>query len=74
LFNPADGRSALVVTFLALLELVRERLVDIVQNEPAESLPPLAAYETGVPRTGAFAPIHAQVACLNSTGEVNHAT
>jgi segregation and condensation protein A len=34
LFNPADGRSALVVTFLALLELVRERLVDIVQNEP----------------------------------------
>ncbi len=34
LFDPADGRSALVVTFLALLELVRERLVDIVQNEP----------------------------------------
>jgi segregation and condensation protein A len=33
LFDPADGRSALVVTFLALLELVRERLVDIVQNE-----------------------------------------
>ncbi len=45
LFDPADGRSALVVTFLALLELVRERLVDIVQNEP-------------------FAPIHAQVACI----------
>jgi len=34
LFDPATGRSALVVTFLALLELVRERLVDIVQNEP----------------------------------------
>ena len=34
LFDPAEGRSALVVTFLALLELVRERLVDIVQNEP----------------------------------------
>lgn len=34
LFDPQDGRSALVVTFLALLELVRERLVDIVQNEP----------------------------------------
>lgn len=33
LFNPQDGRSALVVTFLALLELVRERLVVIVQNE-----------------------------------------
>jgi segregation and condensation protein A len=62
LFEPADGRSALVVTFLALLELVRERLVDIVQNEAAESLPSLAAYESGVPRTGAFAPIYAQVA------------
>lgn len=34
LFEPQTGRSALVVTFLALLELVRERLVDIVQNEP----------------------------------------
>ena len=34
LFDPAQGRSALVVSFLALLELVRERLVDIVQNEP----------------------------------------
>ena len=34
LFDPESGRSALVVTFLALLELVRERLVDIVQNEP----------------------------------------
>ena len=34
LFETEAGRSALVVTFLALLELVRERLVDIVQNEP----------------------------------------
>ena len=34
LFDPAQGRSSLVVSFLALLELVRERLVDIVQNEP----------------------------------------
>ena len=34
LFDPSLGRSALVVSFLALLELVRERLVDIVQNEP----------------------------------------
>jgi len=34
LFDPETGRSALVVAFLALLELVRERLVDIVQNEP----------------------------------------
>jgi len=34
LFSPETGRSGLVVAFLALLELVRERLVDIVQNEP----------------------------------------
>ncbi len=34
LFDPEEGRSALVVAFLALLELVRERLVDIVQNAP----------------------------------------
>lgn len=34
LFEPAEGRSGLVVTFLALLELVRERMVDIVQNTP----------------------------------------
>ena len=34
LFNPAEGRSALVVAFLALLELGRERLVDVVQNAP----------------------------------------
>jgi len=34
LFEPEQGHSALVVSFLALLELVRERLVDIVQNEP----------------------------------------
>lgn len=34
LFDAQAGRSALVVAFLALLELVRERLVDIVQNAP----------------------------------------
>ncbi len=34
LFNPAAGKPELVVTFLALLELVRERLIDIVQTEP----------------------------------------
>ena len=34
LFELHGGRSALVVTFLAVLELVRERLLDVVQNEP----------------------------------------
>src|SRR5579863_5545451 len=34
LFNPEEGRTGIVVTFLALLELAKEHLVDIVQSEP----------------------------------------
>jgi segregation and condensation protein A len=34
LFTPEEGRLGVVVSFLALMELTRERLVDIVQNEP----------------------------------------
>jgi segregation and condensation protein A len=34
LFEPLAGRPELVVTFLALLELTRERLVEIVQTAP----------------------------------------
>jgi segregation and condensation protein A len=33
LFDLAEGRSGVVVTFLALLELLREHLVDLVQQE-----------------------------------------
>jgi segregation and condensation protein A len=33
LFQPAEGRMGVAVTFVALLELLREGLVDIVQNE-----------------------------------------
>jgi segregation and condensation protein A len=33
-FTPEEGRMGVVVTFLALMELIRERLVDLVQNEP----------------------------------------
>lgn len=33
LFNITDGRSGVVVTFLALLELVKESLIDFTQNE-----------------------------------------
>ena len=33
-FTAEEGRAGVVVTFLALMELTRERLVDIVQNEP----------------------------------------
>jgi len=34
LFGPEEGRMGVVVSFLALLELMRERLVDLIQNEP----------------------------------------
>lgn len=34
LFEPKEGRMGVVVTFLAVLELVKERLADIVQDEP----------------------------------------
>ena len=34
LFTVSEGRMGVVVSFLALMELTRERLVDIVQNEP----------------------------------------
>jgi segregation and condensation protein A len=33
-FTPQEGRQGVVVTFLALMELLREQLVDLVQNEP----------------------------------------
>jgi segregation and condensation protein A len=34
LFTPKEGRMGVVVTFLALMELARERIIDLVQNEP----------------------------------------
>ena len=34
LFNPEEGRLGVVVTFLAILELCKESLIDIVQAEP----------------------------------------
>ena len=34
LFDPEEGRAGVVVSFLALMELTREQLVDLVQNEP----------------------------------------
>ncbi len=34
LFNPEEGRLGVVVTFLAMLELTKESLIDIVQAEP----------------------------------------
>ena len=34
LFRPEEGRMGVTVTFIAVLELVREGLIDIVQQEP----------------------------------------
>lgn len=34
LFSVAEGKAGVVVTFLAVLELVKEKLVDLVQSEP----------------------------------------
>ncbi|MBV8853523.1 MAG: segregation/condensation protein A [Sinobacteraceae bacterium] len=34
LFQPVEGRMGITVTFVAILELVREGLIDIVQAEP----------------------------------------
>jgi segregation and condensation protein A len=34
LFDPAEGRVGVTVTFLAILELLKESLIDVVQAEP----------------------------------------
>ena len=34
LFNPDEGKIGVVVTFLAVLELIKESLLEIVQTEP----------------------------------------
>jgi segregation and condensation protein A len=33
-FNPAEGRMGVVVSFIAILELLKESLIELVQNEP----------------------------------------
>lgn len=58
LFDVREGRRGVVVTFLALMELVREALVDITQNAPfapiyvsaPQSGPEIAAVETEAPQ------------------------
>ncbi len=34
LFNPEEGKAGVVVTFLAMMELIKESLLDIIQTEP----------------------------------------
>ncbi|NRD74550.1 segregation/condensation protein A [Shewanella sp. VB17] len=38
LFNVKEGRKGAVVSFLALMELVKERLVDLIQTEPFSTI------------------------------------
>ena len=38
LFDPREGRSGVVVTFLAVLELVKASLIELVQAEPYAAL------------------------------------
>jgi len=38
LFDPREGRLGVVVTFLAILELVKESLISIVQTDPYEPI------------------------------------
>ena len=48
LFRPEEGRMGVTVTFVAILELVREGLIDIVQAEP---FAPLHVRAAGANRT-----------------------
>jgi len=38
LFTAAEGRKGAVVTFIALLELLKDRLIDVVQQAPGERI------------------------------------
>ncbi len=38
LFNPEEGRAGVVVSFLAILELIKESLLEIIQTEPYEPI------------------------------------
>ena len=46
LFDYREGRQGVVVTFLAIMELVREQMLDIVQNEPFAPIYVRAASES----------------------------
>src|SRR5690606_30094823 len=39
LFEPREGKLGIVVTLLAMLELAKERLLDIVQEQPGDADP-----------------------------------
>lgn len=49
LFEVEEGKAGVVVTFLAILELVRESLLDLVQNEPFSLIHVRARSSNGQP-------------------------
>ena len=53
LFLPAEGRTGVTVTFLAILELLKETLIDVVQNEPYGPIHVRVAQATGSEEAGA---------------------
>ena len=52
LFDPAEGRAGLTVTFLAILELIKEATVEVVQNELYGPIHLRAAVGTPAPEGG----------------------
>ena len=52
LFDPSEGRMGVTVTFLAVLELLKESLVDVVQNEPYGPIHVRAAHAEGDKQSG----------------------
>ena len=49
LFDPLEGRMGVSVTFLAILELMKESLIDIVQTEPFAPIQVRSAQAAAVP-------------------------
>lgn len=47
LFDPVEGRVGVTVTFLAILELLKEALIDVVQAEPFGPMHVRSAQSTG---------------------------
>ncbi len=54
LFREEEGRSGVIVTFLAIMELAREGLLELVQNEPFALIHVRAAQGTVEPGEGDF--------------------
>jgi segregation and condensation protein A len=50
LFDPLEGRIGVTVTFLAILELLKESLIDVVQAEPYGPDPRARAESLGEPK------------------------